>query len=131
MTVNTDARLAPSKRLTRGLKYSAVGPVDITRGFVGLGLNTAQATAVGVRRRYQAGKVRRHLAAAAEAVAALPEAFHEAAAPAKKRHRRLIIAAVAAAVLAGGAVAFSIVRRSTRPEPSSALPPSVDVTPKP
>ena len=105
MTANTDARLVPSRRLTRGLKYTAVGPVDITRGVVGMGLNTAQATAVGVRRRYQAGKVRRQLAAAAEAVAALPEAFHEAAAPAKKRRRPLLIAAAAAAVLAGGAVA--------------------------
>ncbi|MBW8712363.1 MAG: cell wall synthesis protein CwsA, partial [Mycobacterium sp.] len=40
------------------------------------------------------------------------------------------LAAVSAVVLAGGAVAFTIVRRSMQPEPS-ALPPSVDVTPKP
>ena len=33
-------------------------------------------------------------------------------------------------ILGGGAVAFSIVRRSTKPEPS-ALPPSVDVAPRP
>ena len=32
--------------------------------------------------------------------------------------------------LAGGAVAFSIIRRSTQPEPST-LPPSVEVIPKP
>jgi Cell wall synthesis protein CwsA len=32
-------------------------------------------------------------------------------------------------VLAAGAAAFSIVRRSARPEPS-ALPPSVDVDPR-
>ncbi|WP_353612221.1 cell wall synthesis protein CwsA [Mycobacterium sp. M26] len=34
------------------------------------------------------------------------------------------------ATVVGGAVAFSIVRRSMQPEPS-ALPPSVEVAPKP
>ncbi|MGV0743530.1 cell wall synthesis protein CwsA [Mycolicibacterium sp. XJ870] len=131
MTVNADARLAPSQRLSRGLKYTAVGPVDITRGVVGLGLDTAQATATGLRRRYQSGKLRRQLAAAAEAVAALPEVLHTAAEPPKRRRRPLLIAAAAAVVLAGGAVAFSMVRRSSRPEPPSPLPPSVEVTPKP
>ncbi|MCV7283752.1 MULTISPECIES: cell wall synthesis protein CwsA [Mycolicibacterium] len=130
MTANADLRLAPHQRLSRGLKYTAVGPVDITRGVVGLGLNSAQATANGLRRRYESGKLRRQLAAAAEAVAALPEVIQEATAPPKKRRRPLVIAGVAAAVLAGGAVVFSIVRRSTRPEPSP-LPPSVEVTPKP
>lgn len=130
MTANADLRLAPHQRLSRGLKYTAVGPVDITRGVVGLGLNSAQATANGLRRRYESGKLRRQLAAAAEAVAALPEVIQEATAPPKRRHRPLVIAGVAAAVLAGGAVVFSIVRRSTRPEPSP-LPPSVEVTPKP
>jgi Cell wall synthesis protein CwsA len=33
-------------------------------------------------------------------------------------------------VLAGGAVAFSIVRRNNKPQPSP-LPPSVEVTPRP
>ena len=42
----------------------------------------------------------------------------------------LVLAAVGVVVLAGGAVAFSIIRRSTQPEPSP-LPPSVDVAPKP
>jgi hypothetical protein len=41
-----------------------------------------------------------------------------------------VIAGVAALVLAGGAVAFSIVRRSSRPEPSP-RPPSVDVQQRP
>ncbi|MEX3771484.1 cell wall synthesis protein CwsA, partial [Mycolicibacterium fortuitum] len=65
-------------------------------------------------------------------VAALPEVLQEAAADPepKRRRRRLVIAGVAAAVLAGGAVTFSIVRRSSRPEPSP-LPPSVEVSPKP
>ncbi|MDV3123363.1 cell wall synthesis protein CwsA [Mycobacterium sp. 21AC1] len=132
MSVNADARLAPRQRLTRGLKYTAVGPVDITRGVVGLGANTAQATAAGLRKRYQSGKLSRQLAAAAGAVAALPEVLHDAANPPKRRRRRpLLIAAVSAAVLAGGAVTFSIIRRSRRPEPPSPLPPSVDVTPRP
>ncbi len=132
MTANVDTRLAPRQRLARGLKYSTVGPVDVTRGVVGLSANTVSAAAAGLRKRYESGKLRRQLAAAAEAVGALPQVLQEAAAaPEPKRRRRpLLIAGVAAAVLAGGAVAFSIVRRSMRPEPSP-LPPSVEVTPKP
>ncbi|MBP2455178.1 cell wall synthesis protein CwsA [Mycolicibacterium lutetiense] len=131
MTANVDTRLAPRQRLARGLKYSTVGPVDVTRGVVGLSADTATAVAAGLRKRYESGKLRRQLAAAAEAVAALPEVLQEATTPEPKRcHRRLLIAGVAAAALAGGAVAFSIVRRSSRPEPSP-LPPSVEVTPKP
>ncbi len=132
MTAIAETRLAPRQRLARGLKYSTVGPVDVTRGVVGISANTVSAAAAGLRKRYESGKLRRQLAAAAEAVAALPEVLQEAAAaPQPKRRRRpLLIAGVAAAVLAGGAVAFSIVRRSKRPEPSP-LPPSVEVTPKP
>ncbi|MBU9762981.1 cell wall synthesis protein CwsA [Mycobacterium sp. TNTM28] len=132
MTANVDIRLAPRQRLARGLKYSTIGPVDVTRGVAGISLNTVSAAAAGLRKRYESGKLRRQLAAAAEAVAALPEVIQEAAAaPEPKRRRRpLVIAGVAAAVIAGGAVAFSIVRRSMRPEPSP-LPPSVEVTPKP
>ncbi|MFV8048329.1 cell wall synthesis protein CwsA [Mycobacterium sp. 48b] len=132
MTANVDTRLAPRQRLARGLKYSTVGPVDVTRGVVGLSADTVSAAAAGLRKRYESGKLRRQLAAAAEAVAALPVVLQEAAADPqpKRRRRRLVIAGVAAAVLAGGAVAFSIVRRSTRPEPSP-LPPSVEVSPRP
>lgn len=132
MTANVDTRLAARQRLARGLKYSAVGPVDVTRGVVGLSANTVSAVAAGLRKRYDSGKLRRQLTAAAEAVAALPEVLQEAAAAPepKRRRRRLVLAGVAAAVLAGGAVTFSIVRRSTRPEPSP-LPPSVEVNPKP
>ncbi|WP_454787465.1 cell wall synthesis protein CwsA [Mycolicibacterium lutetiense] len=132
MTANVDTQLAPRQRLARGLKYTTVGPVDVTRGVVGLSANTVSAVAAGLRKRYESGKLRRQLTAAAQAVAALPEVLQEAAAaPEPKRHRRgLVIAGVAAAVLAGGAVAFSIVRRSARREPSP-LPPSVEVTPRP
>ncbi|WP_273733979.1 cell wall synthesis protein CwsA [Mycolicibacterium septicum] len=132
MTANVDTRLAPRQRLARGLKYSTVGPVDVTRGVVGLSADTVSAAAAGLRRRYESGKLRRQIAAAAATVAALPEVLQEAAAaPQPKRHRRrLVIAGVAVAVLAGGAVTFSILRRSAQPEPSS-LPPSVEVSPKP
>ncbi|MCV7068120.1 cell wall synthesis protein CwsA [Mycolicibacterium farcinogenes] len=133
MTANVDTRLAPRQRLARGLKYSTVGPVDVTRGVVGISANTVSAAAAGLRKRYESGKLRRQLAAAAEAVAALPEVIQEAAAPPqpKRRRRALVLAGAAAAVLAGGALVFSIVRRTNRPEPPSPLPPSVEVTPKP
>lgn len=105
MTANTDARLAPSQRLSRGLKYTAVGPVDITRGVIGIGARTVQATASELHKRYESGKLRRQFAAAAQAVAALPEIVQaeiaQETAPAKRRRRPLLIAAVAAAVLAG------------------------------
>lgn len=130
------ARLAPRQRLTRGLKYTAVGPIDITRGVLGISADTAQATATELRRRYESGKLQRQISAAAEAVAALPEtiqeAVQEAISPPKKRRRRpLLIAAVAVTVLAGGAAAFSIVRRRNRPEEPPTLPPSVPVAPRP
>ncbi|ABK75126.1 cell wall synthesis protein CwsA [Mycolicibacterium smegmatis] len=136
MPARADVRLAPRQRLTRGLKYTAVGPVDITRGVLGIGADTAQATAAELRRRYASGKLQRQLAAAAEAVAALPETIQEAVqevvSPPKKRRRRpLLIAAVAVTVLGGGAAAFSIVRRRSRPQEPPTLAPSVEVAPKP
>lgn len=110
-----------------------MGPVDVTRGVVGISANTVSAAAAGLRKRYESGRLRRQLAAAAQTVAALPEVLQEAAAAPQakpRRRRRLLLAGAAVATLAGGALAFSIVRRSTRPEPSP-LPPSVEVTPKP
>jgi Cell wall synthesis protein CwsA len=140
MSSKTDARLTPGQRLSRGLKYSAVGPVDVTRGTVGLSWQGAQSAAGGVRRRLQKGRlaqelgdaqelIAQELAAAQEALANLPQAIAEARKP-KRRRRPLVLAALGALVLAGGAVAFSIVRRSSQPEPSP-RPPSVDVAPKP
>ncbi|MEE6169877.1 MULTISPECIES: cell wall synthesis protein CwsA [unclassified Mycolicibacterium] len=136
MTATTHDRLAPNQRLARGLKYTAVGPVDISRGVAGLGMQAAAAAGASARRRYQDGQLRRQLAAVAEKLEALPEVLPELLAdvtPAKPKHRRRpwLIAAVAAAVLAGGAVAFSVVRRTKRPEPPATLPPSVEVAPKP
>lgn len=140
MSSKTDVRLTPSQRLGRGLKYTAVGPVDVTRGTVGLSLHGAQSAAARIRRSLDKSRlakelgdtqesIAQELAAAQEVLAALPAVIADARKP-KRRRRPLLLAAVAAVVLAGGAVAFTIVRRSMQPEPSP-LPPSVDVAPKP
>lgn len=146
MSVKTEIRMSPARRLSRGLKYTAVGPVDVTRGALALGLNGAQSSASWVGDRYRRGRIKaqlsedlataqqtiaQELAAAQEAVSQVLQGTVPArASKAKQRRRRLVIAAAGAVVLAGGAVAFSIVRRSTQPEPSP-LPPSVEVSPKP
>jgi hypothetical protein len=70
------------------------------------------------------------LAAAQEVVANLPQALQDARRAQRRSKRPWVIAGTAVAVLAVGAAAFSIVRRSMRPEPSP-LPPSVDVQPRP
>lgn len=140
MSSKTDVRLTPSQRLGRGLKYTAVGPVDVTRGTVGLSLQGAQSAADRIRRSIDKGRlakelagaqesIAQELAAAQEVLANLPQVIADARKP-KRRRRPLLLAAVAVVTLAGGAVAFSIVRRSMQPEPSP-LPPSVDVAPKP
>ncbi len=146
MSTRTEIRLTPGQRLSRGLKYTAVGPVDVTRGALGLGVNGAQSSAAWVGDRYRRGRITAQLsedlAAAQQAIAQELVAAQEAvsqvlqgAAPARaaktrQRRRRLVLAAAGVIAVAGGAVAFSIVRRSTQPEPSP-LPPSVEVTPKP
>ncbi|MBV8787652.1 MAG: cell wall synthesis protein CwsA [Mycobacterium sp.] len=134
MSVKTESRLTPRERLGRGLTYTAVGPVDLTRGVVGLGVQSAQSTASHLRRRYQEGRLARdlaqELAAAQEVVAGLPQALQDARRAQRRGKRPWVIAGVAVAVLAGGAAAFSIVRRSTHEEPSP-RPPSVDVQPRP
>jgi hypothetical protein len=140
MSSKTDARLTPRQRLGRGLKYSAVGPVDVTLGTVGLSWQGAASAAGGVRRRLEKSRLAKELGdaqdtiahelvAAQEVLSALPLVIADARKP-RRRRRPLVLAVVGVAVLAGGAVAFSIVRRSMQPEPSS-LPPSVEVSPKP
>jgi hypothetical protein len=144
MSAKAETRLTPRERLTRGLTYSAVGPVDVTRGVVGLGVHSAQSTASELRRRYRQGRLARELtaaqetlaqelAAAQEVVANLPQALQDARKKQRHGKRPWVIAGVAAVVLAAGAISFSIVRRSRRPEPleSSPRPPSVDVQPRP
>ena len=141
MKANTESRLTPRERLARGLTYSAVGPVDVTRGAVGLGVHSAQTAASELRRRYREGQLAREiaaaqqtiaqeLAAAQEVVTNLPQALQQARRSQRRSKRPLVIAGVVVVVLAGGAAAFSIVRRSSRPEPSP-RPPSVDVQPRP
>ena len=141
MSSKTDARLTPSQRLGRGLKYSAVGPVDVTLGTVGAErAGRAVSGWSAIRRRLDKSRlakelgdaqdaIAQELAAAQEVLANLPQVIADARKP-KRRRRPLVLAAVGAVVLAGGAVAFTIVRRSMQPEPSP-LPPSVDVSPKP
>jgi Cell wall synthesis protein CwsA len=141
MSARNHTRLSPRQRLSRGLTYTAVGPVDVTRGIVGLGAHSAQAGASSLRRRYREGRLARdlqtaqetlaqELAAAQEVVSGLPQALQQARQSHRRGKRPWVITGVAVAVLAGGAAAFSIVRRSMRQEPSS-LPPSVDVQPRP
>jgi hypothetical protein len=140
MSSKTDVRLTPGQRLSRGLKYSAVAPVDVTRGTVGLSWQGARSAAGSVRRRIDKSRlakefgdaqdaITQEFAAAQEVLANLPQVIADARKP-KRRRRPFLLAAVAAVVLAGGAVAFTIVRRSMQPEPSS-LAPTVDVVPKP
>ncbi|MEW5811815.1 MAG: cell wall synthesis protein CwsA [Actinomycetota bacterium] len=134
MSAKTRVRMTPSQRLSRGLKYSTVGPVDVTRGAVGIGVNSVRSSAAWVGQRYRSSEVaqqiKEELAAAQEAVVNLPETLENLRAPKRRRRPRLLILGIGVVVLAGGAAAFSIARRSTQPEPSP-LPPSVEVTPKP
>ena len=144
MSAKAATKLTPRERLSRGLTYSAVGPVDVTRGVVGLGVNSAQSTASQLRRRYQGRLARdvaaaqqtiaQELAAAQEVVANLPQALQDARKRQRRGPRPWVIAGAAAAVVAVGAVSFSIVRRSKgRPNSleSSPRPPSVDPQPRP
>jgi hypothetical protein len=136
--------LTPRQRFARGLKYSTVGPVDVTRGALGLSLQSVGSSAGWLRDQYRNGKLREDLEAAQEAiqhtlatelaaaqdiVVSLPETLQKAR-RGRRRPRPLVLAVAGVGVLAIGAVTFSIVRRSTQPDPSP-LPPSVDVTPKP
>ena len=141
MSAKTKTRLTPRQRLTRGLTYTAVGPVDVTRGVVGLGFDSAQAGASSLRRRYREGRLARQLglaqetiaqelASTQEAVTGLPAALQNAGRSQHGGKRPWLIAGAATAIVAGGAIAFAFVRRSSRPEPS-ARPPSVDVQSKP
>ena len=49
----SEPKLTSRERLNRGLHYTAVGPVDITRGVVGITANSAESAAVALRRRPQ------------------------------------------------------------------------------
>ena len=140
MSSKTDARLSPGQRLSRGLHYTAVGPVDVTRGTVGLSWQGAHSAATSLRQRLEKSRLAKEfedaqdtiaheLAAAQEVLANLPQAIADAR-KTKRRPRPVVLAAAGVAMIAVGAVAFSIIRRSMEPEPSP-RPPSVEVTPKP
>ena len=141
MGAKNHIRLTPRERLSRGLANTAVGPVDVTRGLVGLSVHSAQAGASSLRRRYQEGRLARdiqsaqealvqELAAAQEVVTGLPEALAQARRSQRRKPRPWVLAGAAAVLLAAGGAAFSIIRRSSQPEPSP-LPPSVDVDHRP
>ncbi len=140
MSSKTDARLSPGQRLSRGLHYTAVGPVDVTRGTVGLSWQGAHSAATSLRQRLEKSRLAKEfedaqdtiaheLAAAQEVLANLPQVIADARKP-KRRPRPVVLAAAGVAMIAVGAVVFSIIRRSMQPEPSP-RPPSVEVTPKP
>ncbi|HYO04488.1 MAG TPA: cell wall synthesis protein CwsA [Mycobacterium sp.] len=143
-STTSTARLTPAERIARGLKYSTVGPVDVTRGALGVGFDSTRASVAWVANRYRRGRIKsqltkdlaaaqeaiaNELAAAQEVVTNIPQALQEAR-KTRRRPKPLVLIGAGVAVLAVGAVSFSIIRRSTQPEPSP-LPPSVDVAPKP
>lgn len=141
MTSSTETRLTSGQRLTRGLAHTAAGPVDITRGALGLGANALASAVSSTRQRYRDSQLRKELAeaqatlsrelsTAGEVLAELPENFREARANQPKSKRPWIIAGTVAGALVLGGAAFAFVRRNTTPEPSP-LPPSVQVDPKP
>src|ERR1700758_3744089 len=111
MSAKTASRLTPRERLTRGLTYSTVGPVDLTRGVVGLSVQSARSTTSGLRRRYREGRLARELAAAQETLAQelaaaqevvtnLPQALQDARRSQRHSRRPWLIAGAAVAVLA-------------------------------
>jgi hypothetical protein len=134
--------LTPRQRLARGLTYTAAGPVDVGRGVVGLGVHSARAGAARLRRRYRQGRLAqdvaaapeslaREVAAAQEVVAGLPQALQQARRPQRRSRRRWVIGGGSAVLLLTGVGAVVIIRRSSRPEPPSPRPPSVDVQRQP
>ena len=144
MSSNTDIRLTSGQRLGRGLKYTAVGPVDVTRGALGVGLHSVASSAAWVGNRYRRGHAAKQLredlaaaqehiatefAAAQEVVSNLPSALQEA------RSRAPSPAAAAAhhgrSTGAGRGSGGLLDHPSVDAAEPSPLPPSVEVTPKP
>ena len=143
---NAAIRIAKvSHRYGKGdTEVSAVGPVDVTRGTVGLSWQGAHSAVSGLRQRVEKSQLAKdiarefedaqvaiagEIAEAREALANLPQTIAEARQP-KRRPRPLVLAVAGVAMIGVGGVVFSIVRRSMQPDPSP-RPPSVEVTPKP
>src|ERR1700737_5153013 len=125
MSARNHTRLTPRQRLSRGLTYTAVGPVDVTRGVVGLGAHSAQAGASNLHRRYREGRLARdlqtaqetlaqELAAAQEVVSGLPQALQQARRSQRRGKRPWVIWGMAGAGAAGAAVGFARRRRCAR-----------------
>ncbi|WP_431234416.1 cell wall synthesis protein CwsA [Mycolicibacterium psychrotolerans] len=130
----SEPKLTSRERLNRGLHYTAVGPVDITRGVVGITANSAESAAVALKRRAREARavqqeVGAELEAVKQVVAEFPQVLQEVRTARHRRRRRLFVFGFLGLAAAGGAVAFVITRRSSTPEPSP-RPPSVDVSPK-
>lgn len=136
----TEIRLTPRERLSRGLRYSAIGPVDVTRGAIGVSAQSARATAAQVRKRFQEARE-----AAAEwdaldeqgpvqqVVAAVPQVIHEVRVS-QRRHRRIwVFGALGVVSVVAGAIAFRTIRSSQSDAhgEQSPLAPTVEVSPKP
>ena len=131
----TEPKLTSRERLNRGLHYTAVGPVDITRGVVGVSVHGAESAATALKRRVREARAVQHEVAkevdtVKQVVAELPQRLQEARKAQHRGRRRLFVFGfLGLSAVVGGAVAFSIARRSAASEPSP-LPPSVDVAPK-
>lgn len=130
----SEPKLTSRERLNRGLHYTAVGPVDITRGVVGITAHSAESAATAIKRRArEARAVRDDVTAEVEAVkqvvAELPQILQDARKAKHRRRRRLFVFGFLGVATVGGAIAFVIARRPSTPEPSP-LPPSVEVAPK-
>ena len=69
MSSKTDVQLTPGERLTRGLKYTAVGPVDVTRGTVGLSWQGAHSAADSIRKRVERSRLAKEIGDAQESIA--------------------------------------------------------------
>src|SRR5690606_41534228 len=49
----SDIGVTPRERLERGLKYTAVGPVELGRGLAGIGVQSARSSSAWLARRYR------------------------------------------------------------------------------
>lgn len=141
-TPDTAVKLTPRQRLTRGLTHTTTGTVDLARGAVGLGVQSARAGVAQLRERYRQNHLAREvaavpeiaakqLAAAQEVVTALPQALEQVYQSQRRGRRSRVLAAAVAVLLTAGGAAVVIIRRSSRPADPSLRPPSVDVQPRP
>src|SRR6478735_9514481 len=114
----SEPKLTSRERLNRGLHYTAVGPVDITRGVAGITAHSAESAAAAIKRRAREARAVQHeVAAEVEAVkqvvAELPQVLQDVRKAQHRRRRRLFVFGLLGLATAGGAVAFVIARRSS------------------